>query len=486
MSDRFSQEDAVWVHRLVADWQVLADLSASDLLLWLPIAESRFVVAAHCRPATGQTVHIDDLIGRHQPTARAETLVEALETGTIVGPLDTRWTGSYAVAERLIPVRHNGRTIAVLAMQTNLGAAHAPTSEQLWKSQAAEILCDMIVAGTFPCEESPGLRRGSPRVVDGVLRLDADGVVLHASPNAISAFSRLGVCSPLVNSVLAECVTNALEDYTQVDETLAVVLMGRASWRTEVEARGQHLSLRAIPLTDGAERLGAVVLVRDITEVRDRERELMTKDATIREIHHRVKNNLQTVSALLRLQARRSDNSEVRQALGEAERRVTMIAMVHEALSHTIDTRVSFDEVVGRIVRLAAAVATSDHTVTTRIEGSFGQVDGDAASALAVVLSELVSNAVEHAFADRDGEILVTAARDEEQLEIHVLDDGAGISPGASGSGLGTRIVQTLVRGELAGSIEWRARSTGGTDVKIRAHWLGAHGRRQARAQAGS
>ena len=114
-----------------------------------------------------------------------------------------------------------------------------------------------------------------------------------------------------------------------------MVVSGWAAREAEVEAAGTTVRLRVIPLTPDGVRTAALVLCRDVTEVRRRERELVGKDATIREIHHRVKNNLQTVAALLRLQARRlpADETGAREALAEAERRIGSIAVVHETLS---------------------------------------------------------------------------------------------------------------------------------------------------------
>ena len=103
--------------------------------------------------------------------------------------------------------------------------------------------------------------------------------------------------------------------------------------------------MRAIPLTEAGQRFGALLLLRDVCELRRREQELLTKDATIREIHHRVKNNLQTVAALLRLQARRHRRRQARAALEEAVRRVGTIALVHETLSQGFDETVDFDEI---------------------------------------------------------------------------------------------------------------------------------------------
>ena len=197
---------------------------------------------------------------------------------------------------------------------------------------------------------------------------------------------------------------------------------------------------------------------------------LLNKDATIREVHHRVKNNLQTVSALLRMQARRASNEETRHALAEAERRVTTIATVHDALSHNVDERLDFDEVFSSVLRLAASVATPNGEVSTRMEGSFGIVDADIAQALVTVLAELVTNAVEHGLDGRDGQVVVRADRQGDAVEVHVVDNGKGLVPGTLMSGLGTRIVTTLVRGELRGTIDWQPAPDGqGTDVVIHA-----------------
>lgn len=228
--------------------------------------------------------------------------------------------------------------------------------------------------------------------------------------------------------------------------------------------------MRALPLFNGRKRLGAVILTRDLSELRRREQELMTKDATIREIHHRVKNNLQTVSALLRLQARRSDSESVQTALQEAERRVQAIATVHEALSQNVNEQVDFDEVARTIVRMAGTVASTDHSVDVVTTGEFGSLEAPQAQAMATVLNELVSNSVEHGLADKDGLVQVHAERNDSQLTVTVSDNGAGIQPGRAMTGLGTQIVSQMVRSELQGYIEWLPGAECGTTVVIRAH----------------
>ena len=393
--------DVEWLHLLVGDWQLVSDLAFADLVLWIPDRDGGFLAVAQARPSTGATVHYDDIVGTQAPDGQRQQLARALSEVAIHRSREPRWFGAYAVREEAVPVVRDGRAIAVIARQTNLGGARTPSRLELNYVESADDLLGMIARGEFPSPKAPsGSRRGAPRVGDGLIRLNSEGEVLFASPNALSGFHRLGLLGSLVGRSLAEVTTDLLEEGTSTDETLPLVVTGRAPWHTDIEARGVCVSLRAVPLTEGPQRVGAVLLCRDVSELRRRERELLTKDATIREIHHRVKNNLQTVAALLRLQARRMTSTEAREALGEAIRRVTTIAQVHETLSQTLDETVDFDALVDRSLRLAADVASAGGSVTTLRVGSFGMVPAGAATALALVLTELVTNAVEHGFAD--------------------------------------------------------------------------------------
>jgi two-component sensor histidine kinase len=466
-----SAQDVEWLHLLVGDWQVVADLAFSDLVLWLPAGDGEFVAVAHCRPLTGATVYYDDVVGSTASPGLRSSLRKATDEVKRQRSREPWWSGRYSVREEAIPVVRAGHAVAVLGRQTNLGAARTPGRLELTYLEAADELFGMIARGEFPSPGSAtGPRRGAPRVGDGLIRLDPEGVVTYASPNALSCFHRFGVIGDLSGLNVADVIAAHVDDVTGVDESLPVVATGRAPWRTEVETRGVSLSLRSVPLLKGGQRTGAVLLCRDVSELRRRERELITKDATIREIHHRVKNNLQTVAALLRLQARRVASPEARTALNEAMRRVATIALVHEMLSQTIEEVVDFDEVFGRSLRLAADVASAGASVRTVREGSFGQVRADDATALALVLTELVTNAVEHGLRAQGGTVTISAQRDGQELVARVIDDGVGMSsPHETSTGLGTQIVRTLVRGELNGTIEWLEAAGGGTEVVLHA-----------------
>lgn len=465
-----SDGEADRLYQLLSDWQVVADFSFSDLVLWLPTSDGRFVAVSHRRPGGAPTIHVDDIRGLYMPEMRARSLRLAMDQKRIVRPSNPRLFGVHTITEVIIPVVFHGRAIAVITRETSNAVLGLYTDHTDWYKPVAEQLCQMIAQGQFPYDEaSRSGSHGMPRVADGAILIDEDGVVERATPNAVSCLRRLGLTTPLPGRTLAEDIAEVVISTGSVDESLPLVLMGRASWSTEVVNGRITVALRALPLRDGAIRRGAVILCRDLTEERQRERLLMSKDATIREIHHRVKNNLQTVSALLRLQARRSDSDEVKVALAQAERRITTIASIHEALSQNVDEVVDFDPVAKHVLRLAAKAATSDGESTVAFTGSFGRVGADEASALSVILSELVTNAVEHGLEGGRGEVEVVALRsDPDLLEVRVLDRGKGMEPGQKISGLGSQIVKTLVQSELGGTIVWGPRDGGGTEVVVR------------------
>ncbi len=300
-----------WLHLLVGDWQLLADLAFADIVLWVPSANDSFVAVAHARPSSSATLFYRDFVGQAIKAEWRKQVTDAFETGQIIDSSAPDWYEETPTRVRAVPVKRRlnpgsaevtETPIAVLTRHTNLSETRTPSRQELTFNECSNDLFNMIAEGDFPdLSAGTGPRRGAPRASDGLLRLDVDGITTFASPNALSAFNRMGFGEELEGESLAEVTSSLLTGRLSVDESLPLVVTGRAPWRTDVEARGVTVSLRAIPVRNRGERMGAIVLCRDVTELRHQERELITKDATIREIHHRVKNNLQTVASLLRI-----------------------------------------------------------------------------------------------------------------------------------------------------------------------------------------
>ncbi len=452
-------DDLAWLTLLMADWQIIADLSFADLVLWLPDREGTgFWAAGQMRPTTGPTALIDDVLGTFLAAGRRPLLDAAYAQGRVVREGDPEWRDDVPVRVETIPVRRDDRVIAVIARNTNLLGVRTPSRLELSYLQTAADLTQMISRGHFPVPGTRSDHADSPRVGDGFVRVDATGRVAYSSPNATSVFRRLGHGGDLSGHLLADLVRVLVPPRRRPDEeTLSAVLSGRIHRDSEVESAGVALILRAIPLRPEGEHIGALILVRDVTDLRRRDRELVTKDATIREIHHRVKNNLQTVAALLRLQARRMDSPDARAALEEAVRRVGTIAIVHETLSEAVEAHVEFDEIADRLGRMVTDVSGIGQSVRVERSGSFGQLTSETATALAMVLTEVLQNAVEHGYGAGDtGRITLEARRLVGRLHVTVQDDGRGL-PGdfdLDAVNLGLSIVRTLVESELDGQFE--------------------------------
>jgi two-component sensor histidine kinase len=435
---------------IVSDWQILADLSFADLVLFCrDPATGELTVVAQMRPYTAQTIYNEDLVGTSFAADARPAVTRAFADAHIVRDGEPDWSTGVPVREEAIPVPFDDEVIAVVSREANLSMVRAPSQLELTYLQAANELSSMLAEGAFPYPGEDPERELAPRVGDGLMRLDPTGAVVYASPNAISAYRRLGVVDNVVGRNLAA--------FDLDDVALLEALGDGEPLESEVEARGAVVLRRMLPLTREHHVLGGLVLTREVTELRRHERLLLYKDATIREIHHRVKNNLQTVASLLRLQSRRLTSDEAREALGESVRRISSIALVHETLSQDSRQRVSFDKVAARLLdMLGAGLTDPERPVRMVVEGDAGELPAEVATPLALVMSELVQNSVEHAFPKRGGIITIDLERRHASLHLTVRDDGVGVPEGWSletSANLGLRIAATLVESELGGTL---------------------------------
>ncbi|MGV0634367.1 sensor histidine kinase [Mycolicibacillus trivialis] len=466
------------LHAVVGEWQLLADLSFADYLMWVRRDADTLVCVAQCRPNTATTMLQTDAVGTVVTADEVPLVDRAFRTGAIRREQVTRRLAlsDTAMNVEAVPVRCGEQVVAVLTHQTAVAERRGSSPLETAYLDCARDLLHMLSEGTFPVGDL-AISRSTPRAGDGFIRLGVDGTVRYASPNALSAYHRMGLKSDLEGRNLVAATRPLISDSfeaAELAEHIGESLTGGSGMRMEVDAGGAAVLVRTLPLLRHGTPAGAAVLIRDVTEVKRRDRALLSKDATIREIHHRVKNNLQTVAALLRLQARRTTNPEGREALIESVRRVASIAQVHDALSMSVDEEVNLDEVIDRILPSMNDVATVDTPIRITRAGAMGVLDADRAMALVIVITELVQNAIEHAFDPAAAQrcVTISADRSARRLEVVVRDDGRGLPDGFNlekSDRLGLQIVQTLVSAELDGSLAMRPTgASGGTDVVVR------------------
>ena len=484
--------DREYLAELTATWGLVADFCFSDLLLFVKRGDE-FVVSAQIRSTTSRTLYEDDLIGHMVTPAQRPLLSEALLGGQILSGETGPLTGDGSVRVTYIPVhrkRADGSKVAVAVLTRELGSDMTRRPGRLERTylEIFDALAAMIRDGLFPfLPVDPARPVGTPRVGDGVMVLGPLETITYVSPNATSALHRLGIVANPQDHRLSAIVPGS----DTAEACLKTNLPAFVEVEGERDASGNRATvvLRAIPLLAPGASARAVVLIRDVSDIRRRDRLIVTKDASIREVHHRVKNNLQTISALLRLQGRRLESAEAKQAIEESVRRIRSIALVHETLSTADRDAVPFDELVRPLVRLVEEGLASPG-ITFTVEGALGDLPPETATPLIVVLTELLQNAVEHAFSGslslgdtgsgsgsgssfgsslgevtlageprKQGRVAIRLASEPDKLTIEVRDNGNGLPEGFSLSGsksLGLSIVRTLVTTELGGALAFR------------------------------
>lgn len=456
-------EEAEHLRTLCSCWQLLADLSFSDLLLYVPVAngsdsDELFAIAAQLRPFTSQTLYPSDMVNKRVTQPEQPMVERAFREGRIWSQEEPVLVDGIPIRMDAVPVRYTGRVVGVVTKEGSPATSRRPGRLEQVYLNAADHVSRMIARGQFPGPERPP--GDWPRVGDGLIVVDGSGEISWSSPNALSSLRSLGIAQNVVGRHLDALGLGP----TPIEDAFrtGAILDG------ELVRGDSHVMLRVVPLLEDDRVAGGLVLSRDITEVRQKERVISVKDATIREIHHRVKNNLQTIASLLRLQGRRLRSDEAKAALEESVLRIGSIALVHETLSEAPSDVAEFGEVARRIAQmLGAGMILPGRDISIKVTGTAGPLGADLATPLAVTLTELLHNAIEHAYPDgAAGTIAVELARSDAELSMLVRDDGAGISGNPlEGSRLGLQIVNSLVS-ELGGTFD--ITSEGGTRVEVR------------------
>ncbi|PKQ20130.1 MAG: hypothetical protein CVT66_06605 [Actinobacteria bacterium HGW-Actinobacteria-6] len=450
--------DAV-VHltNVACNLQLVADLGYGDVALAVFDGEHLQVVA-DARPMTAIAAVVTSRIGQTLSRDEEPEAYAAFEGGSAVSGERRRTTRGISYFTSARPIGDPGSPYGVVLRDLAQQVVEAPGKMEVAFMSLAERVFEIL-------ERQPviDIDTGEPfttyrRAGDGVMEIDASDVVAYASPNAVNIMQMAGVEGGVVGRVSATLPGGAT--------AIKPVLHGGGARAVTIKVADRSLLYRTIGFNPGA-----LVLVEDVTDVVRREQELRVKEATIREVHHRVKNNLQTIASLLRIQARRTTSDEAARALAEAVERVSSMAVVHEMLAASTEESVDFSAAARTVVDMVRqSLAHSGAEIAVVVEGETGLVPASVATSLALVCAELVHNAIEHGFGEStSGRVTVSMRRLPGELHLVVRDDGAGL-PDAfsldSSANLGLAIVKTVVEDDLRGTLTFS--SARGTTVTIR------------------
>jgi two-component system, sensor histidine kinase PdtaS len=463
-----SRDDRAVLENVAGHLPLLADLTHADAVLFARV-DDQVIVVGQAQPVPVPSPYALPVeVGRTMTREEAPAVYRVLVDNRRNQVSTTVIRGAPVLQEVFAIRNERGEIIGALRSEMLLIEHERQRKRHATFRRAIARVRDLIIAARM----RGGDKLGRLGVHDGVMVIDSTGRIEYLSAPAEHLYRRLGYADNLVKTQLQELETNeyicfkAMErgvcleqrvqehDLVWIKRVVPLVSDDNAAWPSRLIGR------RAVPT-------GAVVAIQDVTDELQNEQELKIKTAMIQEIHHRVKNNLQTIAALLRLQARRTQNTEVADQLRESVGRIISIAVVHEFLSHEENSVINIHEVSNRILaEVRNGVLDRSRPINLSLEGTRSfLLPAQQATSCALIINELVQNAVEHAFVGLPGgSIVVRLAEQGDSLYIDIQDDGRGLPEGfdtVRQGGLGLQIVRSLVREDLKGEFELSQKTNG-------------------------
>jgi len=465
--DGLTEGDIAFLQKIERDLGILADISRSDVLMYTQLSGDQAAVIAQARPHSIAPLHAGSLLGRMVTSAEQPLVWRTLERGRFSQGNLTLIANESLIVQKVHPIRNaEGKVIGALSIETNLLEHERHRRRSRVFQQAFGLLQQMVLRG-----ELEGAQDLSPfGEHDGIMVIDEQKRIQYMSGIATNLYRKIGYVESLVGKRVSSLKT--------ADENLASIAVEKGHCIEQEVQEGNLIWIKkAIPLATWEGRPAnwwsflswptrnsrpayqVMLTIHDETQARYRERELEVKSAMIQEVHHRVKNNLQTIVALLRMSARRAQAEETRLALQEGINRIMSVAVIHEFLSHQESQVINIREVSQRIInQMRQGVLDPEKQIRLDLRGPNVYLPARQATACAMVINELLQNAVEHGYERRPGGTVSVQLIDEgDGVTITIQDDGVGLPADFDrehAESLGLQIVQTLVEHDLRGRFE--------------------------------
>ncbi len=449
MHTSLTNDEIAIIHDVARNLQMISDLAQANVFIDCPTKDGKHaIVVAEASPQTGPSLYNKSVVGLFAYDSYEPAVIRTHRTGkpTIRNRAITQEGKS--VKQSVVPIKtQKGKTIGSLIMEQDITTQleHENQIEKLY--QTTEQLSKTLIGIT---EQESFI---SDMIQEALFLLDENERIIYTNSNGINLMMEMGnvgdyMGTPIINHF------NFLKDIDLQKDDVTF---------EEINAGRKTFVIKGISLRKNNGAGGILLLIRDLTELREKERQLMVKSTVIKEIHHRVKNNLQTVASLLRLQMRRGVPPEVRALFEESLHRILSIATVHEVLSNTGLDEVEIFQMIKKIGNmLVQSSGWPEKEIRILFEGEAISLKSDRAVSLALIVNELIQNSIEHAFTNRNnGLIKVSIANECGKISLQIIDDGVGIPVQHTEESLGLQIVKTLTEHDLSGSFSLSSFSSG-------------------------
>lgn len=436
-----SEDEIQVIEMMAATLQPLANLEAADIFVDCPCKEGDAIVVAEAKPEEVPSAYRNSVVGMLAKAENEPAVARTFQLGIATRYMKARTQEDNYTVQSVEPIKYSGRVIGVLIREKRI-TEETEEQEKEDSYQAVETPLNHMLNENEWLMES---------IDEGFMLVDSNGYVIFRNMYAMGLFQKLGY----VSDILGQKYNNiCLTEWDRNEEEVERI--------HEVRCGNYYLRIRQIPLKKDEIRLA--VIIRDITWNREQEKNLILKSVAVKELHHRIKNNLQTIASLLRLQARRADNEETRTVLNESISRILSISATHQLLSQSGDEVVSLKEVLGTVRSNAVQpFLKPGFRLDLKLQGDDILVDADIAGSVAMTVNELLQNSMKYAFGDREeGSIDMILEKGTVYSTLTVRDDGTGFDVDRIREGsLGLNIVKSIVQDKLHGKLRIRSGSSG-------------------------
>ncbi len=435
---RLNESDINKVKSVAGNLQFIADLNQANVFIDCPTPESSHtIVVAEAEPSTGISLYEFPVIGQFAYEAFEPAVFYTLRTGKQKF-LNRALTQEGKMAEQsVVPIRgeHN-QVIAVLIMEKDISDKVEKEDKMKALSEATTTLSEIMISMAQNEQIVPEV------IEEALFIIGSDYRINYFNPSAINLVDEICNSDCKVGSSIIQYFP-FMEEILQLPEALLM---------REIQIGNRFLQLKKITLNNENES-NIFVILKDLTELKEKERELVVKSVAIREVHHRVKNNLQTIASLIRLQMRNGVPEQSKILFQETLNRILSIASVYEViLSESSTDNVDVYALIERIGNMIVYSENhSNKAILIEYRGSKLKLVSNKAISVALIINELVQNCMNHAFTGRDtGNIKVSFRQLNNIIELNVRDDGIGYSRDC-GASFGLDIVNMMVEYDLEG-----------------------------------
>ena len=467
-SSSLSEEEISRLESITDNFQFICDLLATDLMVYTEAKkEDNYVLVDLKRPHGHPSLFLESSAVGKTVNSKSEPFVKKVfDSGYKAQGVYGVMMAGRAPQQVIYPIYHYEKIIATICFEKDLYLTESLLGKN-W-NKVADDLVGALNQKRHRLKHWPQLTGQ-----EGFILTDNQDQLLYVSYMAQNLLvSVLGVREQPPGIKLSLLLKDFHPDIVKTEPVINLV-------KRRYSGIGGTLEITSFDLSD----TNKIHVLRDVSEISLKEKELKVKGALVKEIHHRVKNNLNAVAALLRMQLRRSNNTAVKEAFQEAILRLDSITVVHEFLSQADNVEVvGIGQLIKDIVRkLQHALAYEDKTITviTSCPDDL-HLNSEQAVGVALIINELISNCYEHAFTDKlSGEISIDISIDKSNKSNFILtvkDNGNGMPDTFdqdNPSSLGWHIVKTLVTEDLNGKIYINNMvengKNKGTEIKIEA-----------------